>query len=153
MQTCLWFQNQAEEAAKLYISLIPRSEIKSVTRWPEGTPKAGEALLVELMLEGHHVSLLQGGPEFKLSEAVSLVKECETQAEIDRLWDALISGGGKPSQCGWLVDRFGVSWQIMPSIMPKLLRDGGKKAAAVMAAFMPMQKLDIATLQGAYDAA
>src|SRR3954447_23511828 len=116
IRPCLWFDGQAEEAAALYVSLFPGSKILSVFRYPEGSPMpAGEVATVDFVVAGLPVQLLNGGPHFKLSEAFSLSVDVDGgQEEVDRLWDALIAGGGEPSQCGWLKDRFGVSWQIVP---------------------------------------
>ncbi|MEZ5995312.1 MAG: VOC family protein [Hyphomonadaceae bacterium] len=152
ISTCLWFNGDPEEAAKHYVSLIPNSRIKSVSRYgpnmplPEGTP-----LMVELELDGAAYMLLNGGPQFPQSEAVSIVVACDTQADIDRLWEALTANGGNESQCGWCKDRWGVSWQIVPRQMGAWMTDPDKeKVGRVAAAFMPMKKLDIATLEAAF---
>jgi predicted 3-demethylubiquinone-9 3-methyltransferase (glyoxalase superfamily) len=140
----LWFDTQAEAAAELYTSLLPNSEITHVERYPEGVPgrTAGEVLTVAFTLNGARFSALNGGPNFTFSEAISMVVECEDQAEIDRLWDALTADGGRESQCGWLVDRFGLSWQIIPENIGALIAP-----PAAMQAMLGMTKLDIAALE------
>jgi predicted 3-demethylubiquinone-9 3-methyltransferase (glyoxalase superfamily) len=151
---CLWFDGQAEEAAKLYTSLFPNSRIDKVSRSPADTPSGpeGSVLTVDFTLAGQHFIGLNGGPDFKFNEAVSFSVDCEDQAEIDRYWDALIAGGGEPSQCGWLKDRFGVSWQVIPKQLPELIsgpdQDGAKRA---MEALLDMTKLDLAKLREAYE--
>ncbi|MCE9522513.1 MAG: VOC family protein [Alphaproteobacteria bacterium] len=150
ISTCLWYDRSGEEAATLYTSLFDNSRITSVSRYSKGAPlPEGTALLVEFTLDGVPFQALNGGPMFKLSEAASLSVRCDTQTEIDRLWNALIAGGGAESRCGWLKDRFGLSWQIVPSMMATWMTDPAR-AARVMAVFMPMNKLDIATLEAAY---
>lgn len=140
---CLWFDGQAEEAARFYATLFPDSGITSVTPGPTGA-----ALVVEFRLAGVRFIGLNGGPMFKFTEAISLSVDCHSQAEIDRLWAALTADGGAPSQCGWLKDRYGLSWQIVPAVLPKLLADPAK-AGRVMGALMGMVKLDIAALEAA----
>lgn len=142
----LWFDTEAEEAARLYTSLFPDSEIVGIERYPEGVPgrTAGEVMTVVFTLNGTRVSALNGGPQFSFSEAVSLVVECEDQAEIDRLWNALTADGGRESMCGWLVDRFGLSWQIVPIDIAGLIAP-----PAALAAMLQMGKLDIAGLRAA----
>ena len=151
--TCIWFESQAEEAAKLYVSLFPNSGIVTVTHYTDAGPAPkGTVLTVTFELDGVEYTLLNGGPSFPLSEAVSLVAKCRDQAEVDRLWEALLEGG-RPSQCGWLKDRFGLSWQVVPEKMFELIEDGApQKTAAMMQAMFKMQKLDMAELQQAYDA-
>jgi predicted 3-demethylubiquinone-9 3-methyltransferase (glyoxalase superfamily) len=150
---CLWFDGVAEEAAGFYVSLLPDSRIDKVMRSPADNPStpAGAVLTVEFTLAGQSFLGLNGGPQFPFTEAVSFSIDCEDQAEVDRLWEALTAGGGKPVQCGWLNDRFGLSWQIVPSALPKLLagpdREGAKRA---MEAMMKMVKLDVAELETAY---
>jgi predicted 3-demethylubiquinone-9 3-methyltransferase (glyoxalase superfamily) len=156
IKPCLWFDGQAEEAAALYISLFPDSRILSVFRYPEGSPMpAGEVATVDFLVAGLPVQLLNGGPHFRLSEAFSLSVTVDGgQDEVDRLWDALIVNGGEPSQCGWLKDRFGVSWQIVPSRLPELLGDPDReKAQRVMKCMLGMKKIDIAELERAAEAA
>jgi predicted 3-demethylubiquinone-9 3-methyltransferase (glyoxalase superfamily) len=151
---CLWFADEAEEAAKFYVSLLPDSKIDKVQKTPSDYPggKAGNVLLVLFTLAGQEYMALNGGSPPEYTHAISFKVDCADQAEVDRLWSGFIEGGGEHSQCGWLKDRYGVSWQIVPSIMPGLL--GGPDRAAsqrAMAAMMQMTKLDIATLQKAYD--
>ena len=147
----LWFDDQAEEAAKLYVSLFPNSKITSVSRYGEAGPgEPGSVMIVSFELDGLSVTALNGGPVFKLSEAFSMSVDCADQAEVDRYWDALIEHGGQPSQCGWLKDRFGLSWQIVPRALPRLLGDPDRaKAQRVMAAMMKMSKIDVAALEAA----
>lgn len=142
----LWFDNQAEEAARFYVSLFPDSAITGVTPGPTGAPT-----VVEFRLAGVQLLALNGGPHFRFNEAVSLSVDCRSQAEVDELWETLSAGGSK-SQCGWLKDRYGLSWQIVPDVLPRLLGDPDRaKAARVTAAMMGMTKLDIAALQAAAD--
>lgn len=153
---CLWFDGQAEEAANFYVSLLPDSRIDKVMRAPADYPggSAGTLLTVDFTLAGQQFMGLNGGPEFKFNEAVSFTINCEDQAEVDRLWNALIEGGGAPVQCGWLKDRFGLSWQIVPTILPKLMADPDQaKARRVMEAMMQMVKLDIDGICRAYEGA
>ncbi len=150
---CLWFDDQAEEAAKFYVSLIPDSRIDAVVRTPIDYPggAAGVVLVVEFTLGGRPFIGLNGGPKFPFTEAVSFSIDCEDQAEVDRLWDALCEGG-KPVQCGWLKDRYGLSWQIVPRAMKELLADPDRgRASRAMQAMMGMVKLDIAALRRAAD--
>jgi predicted 3-demethylubiquinone-9 3-methyltransferase (glyoxalase superfamily) len=155
VSTCLWFNGPAKEAAEFYVSLFPNSRILEVTYFPEGAPlPAGTVLTVRLVLDGSEYMFLNGGPEYTLSPAASLVAHCATQAEVDRLWDALCEGG-TPVQCGWLTDRFGVSWQVIPTKMFDLLFSKTDPAAAQRAfnAMMQMVKLDLPAVQRAYDGA
>jgi predicted 3-demethylubiquinone-9 3-methyltransferase (glyoxalase superfamily) len=149
----LWFDTQAEDAAKLYVSLFPNSKITKVVRNTDAAPgPTGGVLTVEFELDGTKVIALNGGPHFKFTEAFSFTIDCDTQAEVDRYWDGLLAGGGQPSQCGWLKDRFGLSWQVVPTLLPKLLGDPDRaRANRAMAAMMKMVKLDIAALQAAAD--
>ena len=150
---CLWFDGQAEEAAKLYVSLLPDSRIDGVMRSPADTPSgpAGSVLTVDFTLAGQPFLGLNGGPQFPFTEAVSFTIKCEDQAEVDRLWTALTEGGAAV-QCGWLKDRFGVSWQIVPTALYGMLASpDGKKAKRAMEAMMQMVKLDLAALRKAYD--
>jgi predicted 3-demethylubiquinone-9 3-methyltransferase (glyoxalase superfamily) len=145
----LWFDRQAEEAANFYVSVFKNSRVVSVHRYGEGAPlPKGTVMTVAFELEGQKFTALNGGPVFKFTEAVSFVVTCETQAEIDGYWEKLTSGGGKPVQCGWLKDRYGLSWQIVPTILPELLKDP-VKGPRMMKALMPMVKLDIAALNAA----
>jgi predicted 3-demethylubiquinone-9 3-methyltransferase (glyoxalase superfamily) len=147
----LWFDTQAEEAANLYCSIFPNSKVTKIARNTQAAPgPTGGVLTVEFELDGQKVIALNGGPHFKFTEAFSFTIDCETQAEVDRYWDALLEGGGQPSQCGWLKDRFGLSWQVVPTALPKLLTDPDRaKANRVMAAMMKMAKIDIAALEAA----
>lgn len=151
---CLWFNGQAEEAAKFYVSLLPNSRVDAVMHSPADNPStpAGAVLTVEFTLAGQQFVGLNGGPQFSFTEAVSFTIDCEDQAEVDRLWETLTQGGGSPGPCGWLKDRFGVSWQIVPTILPKLLKDADREAAGrVMQAMLKMGKIDVAGLKQAYD--
>ena len=138
----LWFSSQAEDAAAFYVSLFPNSQVCGSTPGPDGTP-----LVVEFELDGVRFLALNGGPHFELNEAFSMSVSCESQAEIDSLWERLCEGG-TPSHCGWLKDRFGLSWQIVPSILPQLMTD---PSGRVMQTLMKMNKLEIQALQDAYD--
>jgi predicted 3-demethylubiquinone-9 3-methyltransferase (glyoxalase superfamily) len=151
VSTCLWYDRDGEVAADFYVSLFPNSKIISVNRYGEGQmlPK-GTAMLTRFSLDGTEFAALNGGQHFKLTEAASLVVLCEDQKEIDRLWNALTAGGGAESQCGWLKDRFGLSWQIIPEGIDKMMSDP-VKGARVWEAIMPMKKIDIAALKAAYD--
>jgi predicted 3-demethylubiquinone-9 3-methyltransferase (glyoxalase superfamily) len=151
---CLWFDGDAEDAAKLYTSLFPDSRIDTVRRSPADNPSTpeGAVLTVEFTLAGQKFIGLNGGPEFNFTEAVSFTIDCEDQAEVDRYWDSLIADGGEPSQCGWLKDRFGLSWQVIPKQLNEVLSgpdpDGARRA---MEAMLQMTKLDVAKLQEAYE--
>jgi predicted 3-demethylubiquinone-9 3-methyltransferase (glyoxalase superfamily) len=149
---CLWFDGEAEEAARFYVSLLPESRVdhvqKNVTDSPAG--KAGSVLIVKFTLAGQRFLALNGGTRFEYTHAISFQVDCADQAEVDRLWDAL-SDGGSVERCGWLKDRYGVSWQIVPSVLPQLLGDPDPtKAQRVMQAMLQMVKLDIAGLQAAH---
>lgn len=147
----LWFQYGAEAAARRYVELVPGSRILSISRYGEGAPRpAGTEMLVQMELGGSQVTLLNGGPQFQLNEAVSLVVRCEDQAEIDRLWAAL-GEGGRELACGWIQDRWGVSWQVIPARLDEWMSGPPERAARVMQALWSMVKLDIAKLQAAYD--
>ncbi|HSK94946.1 MAG TPA: VOC family protein [Candidatus Angelobacter sp.] len=151
---CLWFDGRAEEAAEFYTSLLPDSRVDKVWRSPAETPSGpeGMVLLVDFTLAGQHVQGLNGGPDFTFTEAISLVIECEDQAEVDRLWDALIADGGEPGPCGWLKDRFGLSWQITPKELNDMLESPDADAARrAMQAMLQMGKLDLAELRRAYE--
>jgi predicted 3-demethylubiquinone-9 3-methyltransferase (glyoxalase superfamily) len=153
---CLWFDHNAEEAANFYASLLPDSRVGKITRSPADNPSgpAGMVLTVEFTVAGQEFVGLNGGPEFPFTEAVSFMIHCEDQAEVDRLWDLLIADGGKPVQCGWLRDRFGLSWQIVPKRMLELLDDpDGGKAKRAMEAMLKMVKIDIAEVERAANAA
>ncbi|MEU5406029.1 VOC family protein [Nocardia asteroides] len=145
--TFLWFDTEAEAAAELYTATVPNSRIVEVTRQADGS-----AFIVGIELDGHSVTLMNGGPGHPPTDAASLQVIVDSQDEIDRLWDAL-SEGGEPGPCGWLTDRFGVSWQVAPAVLPKLLGGEPAQAIAVGTALRSMSKLDIAALQEAYDRA
>ena len=153
---CLWFNGEAEEAANFYVSLLPGSKIETVQRNPVDSPsgKAGSVLVVEFTLAGQGFMALNGGTHLEYTQAISFKIDCADQAEVDRLWDGLLAGGGQAVRCGWLKDRYGVSWQVVPGVMMKYLggadREGAKRA---MAAMMQMVKLDIAELKKAYEGA
>lgn len=150
--TFLTYASGAEEAAALYVDTFENSRIVATMRYGEGTPfPAGTAMTVEFELDGTRYVALNGGPHFTFSEGVSLAVACETQDQIDRYTEKLVSGGGAQGHCGWLKDRFGVSWQITPTILPKLLGDPDRaKAGRAMQAMLAMKKLDIAALQRAF---
>jgi len=147
----LWFDDNAEEAVALFTSVFPNSRTLGSTRYtdtnPGGRPK-GSVMTIAFELAGQKFTALNGGPHFKFNEAISFVVTCDTQAEIDEYWEKLTAQGGSPVQCGWLKDRFGVSWQIVPAILPELLKDP-VKGGRVMKALMQMIKLDIAALKAA----
>ena len=151
--TCLWFNDQAEAAAKFYVSIFPNSKVVDTLRWGEaGHGQKGSVLTCEFELDGRHYIALNGGPQYQFTPAISLVINCETQAEVDRYWNHFLQGG-KEQACGWITDKFGVSWQVTPTMLPRLLKDPDQaKADRVMAAMMKMIKLDIAVLQQAADA-
>ncbi|MEU1213660.1 VOC family protein [Streptomyces sp. NPDC005791] len=150
IRPCLWFDHQAQEAAEFYVSVFGGdSRIVDTTRWTEGSPNAGSVLTVDFRLEGQEYIALNGGPEFTFSEAVSLSVDCGSQEEVDRLWGALTEGG-EESVCGWLKDRYGMSWQIVPRVLPELLAGPDTaRADRVMKAMMGMRKLDVRALQEA----
>jgi predicted 3-demethylubiquinone-9 3-methyltransferase (glyoxalase superfamily) len=143
----LWFDNQAEEAMHFYVSIFKNSKINSVVRNAEGAPgPKGAVMTVSFTLNGQDFVALNGGPHFKFTEAVSFVVNCETQDEIDTMWEQL-SAGGEEGRCGWLKDKFGLSWQIVPPLLPKLLKNPDpEKAKRVLAAMMKMKKISIPTL-------
>ena len=150
---CLWFDGDAEEAARLYTSLFPNSQIDSVDRSPADTPSGpeGTVITVNFTLAGRSYIALNGGPDFKFTEAVSFSIDCDDQAEVDRYWDALLADGGEPSVCGWLRDRFGLSWQVIPRQLPEMLNSKDPDAARrAMQAMLKMVKIDVAELERAY---
>lgn len=154
IRTCLWFDHEAEEAANFYISLFPDSRILAIAHYGEAGPgKPGSVLTVSFELVGAQLIALNGGPHFKFTEAISLSVDCRDQAEVDALWEAL-GAGGQYSRCGWLKDRYGLSWQIVPSGLPELI-GGPDKAGAkrAMEAMLGMSKLDVAKLEAAYQGA
>jgi predicted 3-demethylubiquinone-9 3-methyltransferase (glyoxalase superfamily) len=147
----LWYDKEAEEAANFYCSVFKNSKIEKVARYPEGSPApAGSVMTVEFELEGQRFIALNAGPHFKFNEAVSFVIDCDTQADVDHYWSKLTSGGGQESMCGWLKDKYGLSWQVTPKVLPKLMTDPDKeKAKRVMEAMMRMKKIVIADLEEA----
>ena len=151
---CLWFNGEAEEAANFYVSLLPNSKVDMVQNNIVDSPggKAGSVLVVTFTLAGQSFMALNGGKRFEYTHAVSFKIDCEDQAEVDRLWDALCADGGQAVRCGWLRDRYGVSWQIVPTALPKYLGGSDREGAArAMQAMLGMVKLDIAALKRAYD--
>ena len=147
----LWYDDKAEEAANFYVSIFKNSKVVSVARYGEAGPgPKGSAMTVAFELDGQKFVALNGGPHFKFTEAVSFVVNCTSQEEVDYFWEKLLEGGGKESQCGWLKDKYGLSWQITPTILPELLQDKDpEKANRVMQAMMKMVKIDIETLKRA----
>ena len=147
----LWFDSQAEEAATFYTSLFKNSKITGISRYGEAGPgPKGAVMMVNFELDGQRFMALNGGPLFKFTPAISLFVNCETQEEVDELWEKL-SAGGEKSRCGWLTDKYGLSWQIIPTILGKLMGDPDrKKAGQVMKAMLQMDKLDIKRLEEAY---
>lgn len=158
IRPCLWFDDQAEEAAKFYTALFPNSKVVAVTRYSEAGQeihgkKPGSVMTVDFELNGQPFTALNGGPLFKLNEAVSFQVFCDTQEEVDRYWEGLGAGGDPAAQqCGWLKDRFGLSWQVVPSVLPKLMAGpDAARAQRVMGALLGMTKLDIRGLEAAAD--
>ena len=154
----LWFDNHAEDAVKFYVSIFRDSKIGSITRYEEEAAKAsgrpkGSVMTVAFELAGQEFVALNGGPLFKFSEAISFVVNCETQEEVDHFWEKL-SAGGQEVQCGWLKDRFGVSWQVVPTVLGEMLQDKDReKSKRVMAAMLKMKRINIEALKKAYEAA
>jgi predicted 3-demethylubiquinone-9 3-methyltransferase (glyoxalase superfamily) len=148
----LWFDTQAEEAANFYVSIFEDAEILNVSRYGEGGPgPAGSAMTVAFRLAGQEFTALNGGPMFTFTEALSFVIDCGAQDEVDHYWDALTADGGEPSQCGWLKDKYGLSWQVTPRVLIELLQDEDRaRANRVMQAMLRMSKIDIAKLKEAY---
>ena len=149
---CLWFDGKAEEAANFYVSLLPDSRIDAVLPYPVETPggKPGDVMLVEFTLAGLRYMALNGGPYFQFTPAMSLFVNCADQAEVDRLWNALLEGG-TPMECGWITDRYGVSWQIVPEALGRMMKDKDPaKVRRATEAMLTMIKLDIETLEKAY---
>jgi predicted 3-demethylubiquinone-9 3-methyltransferase (glyoxalase superfamily) len=151
---CLWFDTQAEDAAKFYTAVFENSRIKQVSRYGEAGrevhgKKAGTVMVVEFEIEGQSFVALNGGPQFKFDEAISFQVFCDTQEEIDYFWNKL-SAGGVEGPCGWLKDQFGLSWQVVPSALPQMMMDAGAKADRIMNAVLKMKKFDLAALQRAY---
>ena len=152
---CLWYVDEAEQAANLYVSLLPNSRINTVQRSPADNPSSreGGVLVVAFTLAGQTFQAINGGSPAEYTHALSLSISCEDQAEVDKIWDGLLSGGGKPQQCGWLSDRWGVNWQVIPKALPRLLADPDPgRARRAMQAMLKMVKLDVAALEAAADA-
>jgi len=150
---CLWFDGQAEEAARFYTSLFPNSRITSIDRSPGETPSGPKDMVLTVSFEigGRSFIALNGGPEFTFSEAISLSIDCEDQAEVDRYWEALLADGGEESVCGWLKDKYGLSWQVVPRQLPRMLGSSDREAAArALEAMLKMVKIDIAELERVY---
>ncbi len=149
----LWFDGQAEEAANQYVSIFKNSRVLHVQRYGEHGPgEPGTVMVVEFELDGLRFAALNGGPQYTFSEATSFQVPCETQDEVDELWERLTENGGEPGPCGWLKDRFGLSWQIVPTVLPELLSDPDpERSGRVLRAMFGMSKLDIQALQDAYD--
>lgn len=151
----LWYDDKAEEAANLYCSIFKNSKVGKVTRYDEASSKAagrppGSAMTVEFELDGQKLVALNGGPHFKFTEAVSFVINCESQEEVDYFWDKLTADGGAESQCGWLKDKYGLSWQVVPTVLPELLQSkDAEKSHRAMKAMLQMKKIDIPALQRA----
>jgi len=150
----LWYDNQAEEAANFYVSLFKNSKITSVNRYGDAGPgPKGSVMIITFQLEGQNFTALNGGPTFKFTPAISLYVDCETQEEVDQLWDKL-SEGGRKDRCGWLQDKYGLSWQIIPRALQSLMSDPDpKKSSSVMQAMLQMDKIDVSKLQEAHDRA
>ena len=154
----LWFDGNAEEAAKFYTSIFKNSKVGRILRYDEEVAKvsqsgqpAGSVLTIEFEIEGQKFVALNGGPQFKFNESISFVVNCETQKEVDYFWEKLTADGGEESQCGWLRDKFGVSWQVTPTVLIDMLHDkDAKKSERVMKAMLQMQKIDIEKLEAAY---
>ncbi len=149
---CLWFNFNAEEAVAHYLTIFATGRILSLSRYGDvGPGPKGAVMTILFEIAGQKYLALNGGPQFSFTPAISLIVDCETQDEVDRLWDGL-GEGGKPGRCGWLTDRFGVSWQIVPNVVPKIIQSGDAAAIArAMQAMMPMTKIDIVTLQQAFE--
>jgi predicted 3-demethylubiquinone-9 3-methyltransferase (glyoxalase superfamily) len=148
--TCLWFDTDGEEAAKFYTSIFPNSSVEKVTPYPGGTERAGQTMTVDFVLNGSKFVALNGGPDFKFNESISFMVPCDDQAELDRYWTALTEDGGEESMCGWLKDRFGLSWQIVPAHLEELLSTSDPaKAERVTHALFQMKKIVIADLEAA----
>lgn len=150
--TNLWFDGRVEEALDFYASVFEDFEVKNISRYGDAGPGVkGDILVATFILHGQEFTIINGGPEFPHSPAMSLLINCETQAEVDKFWDKLIEGGGEHSQCGWLSDRFGVHWQVVPVGMGKMLEEADEEQAnRVVTAMLAMQKLDLAVLEKAF---
>jgi len=153
LSTCLWFDAQAEEAAKFYVSVFKNSKVGHVSHYAQDVQgkKAGSVMVVEFEINGQAFTALNGGPQYKFTEAVSFQVACDSQEEIDYFWDRLTEGG-QEGPCGWLKDKFGLSWQVFPSALPKMMMDADKaRSTRVMGAFMKMKKFDLGQLTRAYE--
>lgn len=151
----MWFNNNAEEAVNFYVSVFKNSRVVNMARYGEGAPvPAGTVMSATFELEGQTFMALNGGPQYKFNEAISLYVDCKDQAEVDALWKTLTADGGEEGPCGWLKDKFGVSWQIIPQALGRLMGDPNPaKAQSVVQAMLQMKKIDVAALQRAYDGA
>jgi predicted 3-demethylubiquinone-9 3-methyltransferase (glyoxalase superfamily) len=149
----LWYDDKAEEAANFYVSIFKNSKVLSVNRYGEAGPgPKGTVMIVEFQIDGQKFVTLNGGPLFKFTEAISFVINCETQEEVDYFWEKLTADGGAESMCGWLKDKYGLSWQVVPTILTELMKDKDPaKAQRVMQAMLQMKKIDIPTLKRAYE--
>lgn len=149
----LWFDGRAEEAVNFYASIFKNSKVTDIKHWGEGTPFPKDQVMTAIVeLDGIQFYAFDAGPQFKFTEAISFFVDCENQKEVDHFWEKLTSGGGQESMCGWLKDKFGVSWQIVPKALPKLMTDkDAKKAKRVMEAMMKMKKIIVADLEKAYE--
>jgi predicted 3-demethylubiquinone-9 3-methyltransferase (glyoxalase superfamily) len=153
IRPCLWFDGNAEEAVKFYTSVFKNSKITGESRYPTDAPgmKAGQIMVIDFEIAGQPIMALNAGPEFKFNEAISLVVECDSQAEVDEYWSKLTAKGGEESVCGWLKDKYGLSWQITPRRLMEMIQDPDKdKAKRAMDAMMQMRKIDIAAVEKAY---
>jgi predicted 3-demethylubiquinone-9 3-methyltransferase (glyoxalase superfamily) len=147
----LWFDNQAEEAVNFYVSVFKNSKVGTIARYGDSGPgPKGSVMTIAFELDGQNFTALNGGPHFKFTEAISLVVNCANQEEVDYFWEKLTADGGQEVQCGWLKDKYGLSWQVVPKILPELVQSGDpKKSERVMKALMQMKKLDVAKLKEA----
>lgn len=151
--THLWYATGADEAARFYASIFPDSRVDRVWALPSDSPSgaAGSVKIVDFTLFGQHFQAITAGPHHEFNDAISIVVLCDSQAELDRYWNALLEGGGRPQACGWLIDRFGLRWQIVPAVMDEMMRDGDTaRSKRVAEAMLKMVKLDIAALEKAY---
>jgi two-component system sensor histidine kinase QseC len=152
---CLWFDRNGEDALRFYTAIFPNSRVTDKLLWGDTNPALkGSLLTATFELEGQEFMVINGGPQYKFTPAISMYLKCKTQAEVDNYWEKLLEGGGQPVQCGWLTDRYGVSWQIVPDGMIQMFQDKDPaRAARAMQAMMKMVKLDIAEVRKAYDGA